>query len=52
MAILTGSHFSYDYFKYTLLRNPIPAINHQLHDSLLLHVIASLAAGTVATSAW
>ncbi|KAG6837908.1 hypothetical protein H0H93_013061 [Arthromyces matolae] len=41
---------SYDYAKSTLLRHPIPIINYQLHDNLLLHIIASTVAGTVATT--
>ncbi|KAF8238379.1 mitochondrial carrier [Tricholoma matsutake] len=41
---------SYDFFKSTLLRYPIPVMNYQLRDNLLLHVIASLAAGTFATT--
>jgi len=41
---------SYDFFKSTLLRYPVPVMNYQLRDNLLLHVIASLAAGTFATT--
>ncbi|RDB28977.1 Mitochondrial dicarboxylate transporter [Hypsizygus marmoreus] len=41
---------SYDLFKSTLLRNPIPVVDYQLRDNLLLHVIASLLAGTFATT--
>ena len=47
----TGVGCSYDFFKSMLLRYPIPVMNYQLRDNLLLHVIASLAAGTFATSA-
>jgi len=41
---------SYDFFKSTLLRHPIPVLDYQLKDSLLLHVISSCLAGTVATT--
>jgi len=41
---------SYDYFKTLLLRHPLPVINYQLRDNLLLHVIASCLAGTIATT--
>ncbi|KNZ78142.1 Mitochondrial dicarboxylate transporter [Termitomyces sp. J132] len=44
------SVIKYDFAKSTLLRHPIPFINYQLHDNLLLHVIASTLAGTVATT--
>lgn len=40
----------YDFFKSTLLQNPIPYIDFQFRDNLLLHTVASCAAGTVATS--
>lgn len=43
---------SYDYFKTLLLGRPIPIIDYQLRDSLLLHVIASCLAGTIATSSY
>lgn len=41
---------SYDYFKTMLLRKPLPLLDYQLKDSLLLHTIASCLAGTVATT--
>ena len=41
---------SYDYFKTKLLRHPLPIFHYQLRDNILLHFIASLLAGTVATS--
>jgi len=41
---------SYDFFKSTLLRNPIPLVNYQFHDGFFLHVVASLAAGTCGTT--
>lgn len=41
---------SYDLFKTTLLARPIPLINYQLHDNLLLHLISSFLAGTFATT--
>lgn len=41
---------SYDYFKTLLLRHPLPVLEYQLKDNLLLHVIASCLAGTIATS--
>lgn len=41
----------YDFFKSTLLRNPIPVVDYQFRDNLPLHVAASLLAGTFATSA-
>jgi solute carrier family 25 (mitochondrial dicarboxylate transporter), member 10 len=40
----------YDFLKKTFLSGPIPLINYQLHDNLLLHLIASSLAGTFATS--
>ena len=40
----------YDFFKRTFLSGPIPLINYQLHDNLLLHLISSSLAGTFATS--
>lgn len=43
---------SYDYFKTLLLQHPLPIIDYQLHDNLLLHVIASCLAGTIATSSY
>lgn len=42
----------YDFFKSNLLRRSSTLFNYQLKDNLLLHVIASLMAGTVATSAF
>jgi len=41
---------SYDHFKSLLLRHQLPVINYQLRDNLLLHVVASFLAGTVATT--
>ncbi|KAJ7151531.1 mitochondrial carrier [Mycena filopes] len=41
---------SYDYFKSTLLRHSGAVFNYQLKDNLLLHVSASLLAGTFATT--
>ncbi|KAJ6626918.1 mitochondrial carrier domain-containing protein [Mycena sp. CBHHK59/15] len=41
---------SYDFFKSTLLRNSVPIFNYQFQDNLLLHVSASLLAGTFATT--
>ncbi|KAG1749674.1 mitochondrial carrier domain-containing protein [Suillus paluster] len=41
---------SYDFFKSTLLQNPVPLVNYQFHDSFFLHVVASLAAGTCGTT--
>ncbi|KAF7324344.1 hypothetical protein MVEN_02647100 [Mycena venus] len=41
---------SYDLFKTTLLRHSGPVFNYQLKDNLLLHVTASLLAGTFATT--
>ncbi|KAF8887811.1 dicarboxylic acid transporter [Infundibulicybe gibba] len=41
---------SYDFFKTSLLKQPIPIIDYQLRDNLLLHVIASCLAGTFATT--
>jgi len=49
--LMTASQVaSYDFFKSTLLRNPLPLIDYQLRDNLLLHVVASTLAGTVATT--
>ncbi|KAI0935824.1 hypothetical protein AcV5_004138 [Taiwanofungus camphoratus] len=49
--LMNGSQVgSYDFFKSTLLRNPLPIINYQFRDNLLLHTIASTLAGTFATS--
>lgn len=42
--------YSYDFFKATLLRHRIPMVDYQFHDGFLLHVVASLAAGTCGTS--
>ncbi|KAF9229683.1 mitochondrial carrier [Gyrodon lividus] len=41
---------SYDFFKTTLLRHRIPLVDYQFHDGFLLHVVASLAAGTCGTT--
>ncbi|KAK7064664.1 mitochondrial carrier domain-containing protein [Favolaschia claudopus] len=41
---------SYDFFKAKLLRHSGNVFNYQLKDNLLLHVIASLLAGTFATT--
>lgn len=41
---------SYDFFKASLLNRTIPVFNHKLKDSLLLHSISSILAGTVATT--
>jgi len=41
---------SYDLFKSTLLRNPLPLVDFELQDGLLLHVISSLLAGAFATT--
>ncbi|KAJ7655304.1 mitochondrial carrier [Mycena polygramma] len=41
---------SYDFFKSTLLRHSGSVLNYQLKDNLLLHVSASLLAGTFATT--
>ncbi|OBZ79767.1 Mitochondrial dicarboxylate transporter [Grifola frondosa] len=50
-VLMNGSQVgSYDYFKTTLLRHPLPIIDYQLRDNLLLHTVASLLAGTVATT--
>ncbi|KAH9945595.1 dicarboxylic acid transporter [Amylocystis lapponica] len=47
----TGSQVgSYDFFKSKLLHNPVPIIDYQLRDNLLLHTVSSLLAGTVATT--
>ncbi|GLB36531.1 putative mitochondrial carrier (TC 2.A.29) family protein [Lyophyllum shimeji] len=49
--LMTASQVaSYDFFKSMLLRNPIPLVDYQLRDNLLLHVIASTMAGTIATT--
>jgi len=41
---------SYDFFKTTLLQSPVPYVNFQFHDNLLLHTVASCAAGAIATT--
>ncbi|KAJ3822066.1 dicarboxylic acid transporter [Lentinula raphanica] len=41
---------SYDLFKSTLLGRTIPVLDYQLHDSLALHTLSSLLAGTFATT--
>ncbi|KAF8061006.1 mitochondrial carrier [Lyophyllum atratum] len=49
--LMTASQVaSYDFFKSTLLHNPLPLVDYQLRDNLVLHVIASTLAGTVATT--
>ncbi|KAI0367511.1 dicarboxylic acid transporter [Pilatotrama ljubarskyi] len=50
-VLMNGSQVgSYDLFKTLLLRNPLPLIDHQLEDGLVLHTISSVLAGTVATT--
>lgn len=50
-TLMTASQVgSYDYFKSTLLSRPIPMLDYQFHDGLLLHSVASCLAGTVATT--
>lgn len=41
---------SYDYFKHSLLGTPVPWLGYQFQDNLVLHTVASCAAGTVATT--
>ncbi|KAJ4485528.1 mitochondrial carrier domain-containing protein [Lentinula aciculospora] len=41
---------SYDLFKSALLDKTIPVLDYQLHDSLALHTLSSLLAGTFATT--
>ncbi|KAF7319884.1 hypothetical protein MKEN_00771600 [Mycena kentingensis (nom. inval.)] len=41
---------SYDFFKSNLLQHSARLLNYQLKDNLLLHVLASLMAGTFATT--
>lgn len=41
---------SYDFFKSTLLGRSVPIVNYQLHDNIVLHLIASCLAGTFATT--
>ncbi|KAJ3994225.1 mitochondrial carrier [Lentinula boryana] len=41
---------SYDLFKSALLNRTIPVLDYQLHDSLALHTLSSLLAGTFATT--
>ncbi|KAJ3808002.1 mitochondrial carrier [Lentinula lateritia] len=41
---------SYDLFKSSLLNKTIPVLDYRLHDSLALHTLASLLAGTFATT--
>ncbi|OCH92696.1 mitochondrial carrier [Obba rivulosa] len=49
--LMNGSQVgSYDYFKSRLLRKPVPIINYQFRDNLLLHTVASCLSGTVATT--
>ncbi|KAI0757421.1 mitochondrial carrier [Daedaleopsis nitida] len=49
--LMNGSQVgSYDLFKQILLRNRLPLIDYQMEDGLLLHSLASVAAGTFATT--
>ncbi|PIL30881.1 transporter [Ganoderma sinense ZZ0214-1] len=49
--LMNGSQVgSYDLFKQLLLRNRLPIVDHQMQDGLLLHSVASILAGTVATT--
>lgn len=41
---------SYDFFKSTFLGHRVPIIDYQMRDNLLLHTLASLCSGTVATT--
>ncbi|THV07818.1 mitochondrial carrier [Dendrothele bispora CBS 962.96] len=41
---------SYDFFKTTLINKTIPILDYQLRDSLPLHALASVMAGTFATT--
>jgi len=41
---------SYDFFKSAFLRRRVPVIDYQLRDNLLLHTLASICSGTVATT--
>ncbi|RDX56323.1 dicarboxylic acid transporter [Lentinus brumalis] len=50
-VLMNGSQVgSYDLFKQMLLRNKLPLVDYQLQDGLLLHSIASVLAGTFATT--
>ncbi|KAI0719116.1 mitochondrial carrier [Cerioporus squamosus] len=50
-VLMNGSQVgSYDLFKQMLLRNKLPLIDYQLQDGLVLHSIASVMAGTFATT--
>lgn len=40
----------YDFFKTTLLSNPVPFIDHQFRDNLSLHLVSSCLSGMFATS--
>ncbi|KAF9473187.1 dicarboxylic acid transporter [Pholiota conissans] len=41
---------SYDFIKETLLAHPLPVIDYQFHDNLLLHLSSSCMAGMFATT--
>ncbi|KDR85275.1 hypothetical protein GALMADRAFT_149749, partial [Galerina marginata CBS 339.88] len=41
---------SYDFFKSTLLANPLPVVHYQFRDNLILHLISSCMAGMFATT--
>ncbi|PPQ67420.1 hypothetical protein CVT25_005999 [Psilocybe cyanescens] len=49
-TLCLDSRRRYDFFKTTLLDNPLPFIDHQLHDNLLLHLTSSCMAGMFATT--
>ncbi|KAK0500637.1 mitochondrial carrier domain-containing protein [Armillaria luteobubalina] len=51
-AVLMNSSqvWSYDFFKTSLLRHPVPLTNYQFRDNLGVHVAASVLAGTFATT--
>ncbi|KAI0320979.1 dicarboxylic acid transporter [Amylostereum chailletii] len=50
-VLMNGSQVgSYDFFKSGLLHQPLPFVNYQLKDNLLLHTVSSCLAGTVATT--
>ncbi|EGO28470.1 hypothetical protein SERLADRAFT_380159 [Serpula lacrymans var. lacrymans S7.9] len=50
-VLMNGSQMgSYDFFKTTLLRQPIPVLDFQFRDNILTHVVASCLAGTFATT--
>ncbi|EJF58460.1 mitochondrial carrier [Dichomitus squalens] len=49
--LMNGSQVgSYDLFKQLLLRNRLPIVDYQMKDGLFLHSVASVLAGTVATT--